>query len=135
MSADDGSKDVVLIPGINAPGPLAKILLPRNSAKVHADTEVDHVPVAQRTPMTQQPVALAKNLPRIWLCKNGHILGVTFREKQRKGAPTLVRLLLFRLSLMPDAPVPPGVAFAKIDQGEVLCGICGDTRKWYPAPH
>ena len=124
MSADDGSKDVVLIPGINAPGPLAKILLPRNSAKVHADTEVDHV-----------PVALAKNLPRIWLCKNGHILGVTIREKQRKGAPTLVRLLLFRLSLMPDAPVPPGVAFAKIDQGEVLCGICGDTRKWYPAPH
>lgn len=98
------------------------------------DVVAAKIPIAEARQMAGaglMPQPIAEALEHKWVCKNGHILGVTLREKQRKGAKVVTRLLLFRGALMPHHVVPNNIAFAKIDEGEIVCGICGDVKHWY----
>ena len=73
----------------------------------------------------------ARALAGRWVCANGHIMGVVMREKVHHEH-TVPRLMLFRGALMPDEPANNAIPFAKIDGGEVVCGLCGERRTWHP---
>jgi len=72
----------------------------------------------------------ARALSNAWHCQQGHILGVVIREKVHEH--TLPRLMLFRGALEPNEPANHAVPFAKMDGGEVVCGICGERKVWHP---
>ena len=74
---------------------------------------------------------LARALANSFKCENGHILGVIVREKVHHDH-TVPRLTLFRGALDPSEPANHAIPFAKIDGGEILCGLCGSRRFWHP---
>lgn len=87
-------------------------------------------------PQQQPPqftVAIAGNLPGKWECPNGHIIGVVLRE--RVGSRLRTRLLVFSGALWAENEVPAQAGRAKIDAGEVICGICGAIREWFPSEY
>ena len=72
----------------------------------------------------------ARALANAFKCEQGHILGVVIREKVHHEH-TIPRLMLFRGALMPDEPANNAIPFAKIDGGEIVCGLCGARRVWH----
>jgi hypothetical protein len=73
----------------------------------------------------------ARALANPWKCTQGHIMGVIERVKTDHKS-TRPRLVLFRGALEPEEPANHAVPFAKVDSAEVVCGICGEIRTWFP---
>ena len=76
----------------------------------------------------EQQEILGSAIPDKWVCqKCGAILGRVYREPGAHYS----RLMLLRVAVAPDEYVPTNLFFAKVDDGEVCCGKCGERREWH----
>jgi len=90
------------------------------------------LPEQMHMPINQMPDSVAAAaLANSWRCSNGHILGVVIREKYHHDR-TRPRLMLFRGALQPTDQANSAIPFAKMEAGEVVCGLCGEVKRWRP---